>query len=259
VIGKARLGDEVLKSHDHHGQSIDVGIRVTIVDAHFRVHLSQIPGTRFEKEIEVENCSIHGFQANPAEVIIRSTIQISDDEAEAHQGIAQNAKDLEGLVVEVQFAERTHQLRLGLHIVSDLHIDIDKTRQVIKRLQNVPQITKRIVEPQTSRKNVVTLLYLAATGLHRVHGNHLQDAARTIESEAEVLNQVLIKEHQVGRDHHIHILRRRTGEEVILRILEDGHQRSIATHRLLGLETPRYLEAPEVHAPRLPSAKKVLD
>ncbi len=247
----------MLKSQDHHGQSIGIGTQVTIVDVQFRVLLSQILGTRFAKEIEVVSCSIHGFQANPAEVTTRSTIQTSDDEAEAHQGIVSNAKDLEELLVEVQFAERTCQLRLGSHVVSDPHVD--QTRQAIKRQQNVPRITKRIIEPQNFRENVVVLLRPAVTGLHRVHDRHPQGAVRNVESEAEVLNQDLIKERQVGTGHHIHILRKRAGAEGILRIVEDDHRKSTATHHPLDLETPRYLEVTEVRAPHRPFAKKELD
>ena len=97
------------------------------------------------------------------------------------------------------------------------------TRRFIKPQQYVQQIKARIVEPQTSQKDVVILLYLAVIGLHRVHGHRLQGAVRTIENEVEVLKQVLIKERQVATDHHIHILRKRAGAEVILRILEDDH------------------------------------
>jgi hypothetical protein len=229
VIGKPRLGDEVLKSQDHRGRNIDIGIRVTIVDAQFRVRQSQIPGKRFAKEIEVGNCSTRGFQENPAEVTITSTIQINDDEAEAHQEIAQNAKDLEEPLVGVLLAERTPQLRLGLLVGNDLHID--QTRQVIKRQQFAQQIKARIIEPQISQKGVVTLLYLAVIGLHRVHGHRPQDEVLTIESEVGVLKQVLSKELRVATDHHIHILRKRIGAEVILRISDDGHQKPIATHR----------------------------
>jgi hypothetical protein len=259
VIGKARLEDEVLKSHDRHGQDIDIGIRVTIIAAQFRVHQSQIPGTKFVKEIEVENCSIHGSQANPAEVIIRSTTRTSGDEAEAHQEIILNAKDLEGQPVEVQFEERTPRLRFGLHNVSDLHIDIDQTHRVIKRQQNVPQIIKRIIAPQTSRKNVAILLYLAVTDLHHGHGNHPPGAVQTIESEAGVLNRILVKERQAGRDHHIPILPKRADGGVILRNLEDGHPKVIATHRLSGHEIHHYLDVLEVRALRPQSANRVLD
>jgi hypothetical protein len=256
VIGKPRLGDEVLKSQDHRGRSIDIGIRVTIVDAQFRVRQSQIPGKRFAKEIEVGNCSTPGFQENPAEVTITSTIQINDNEAEAHQEIAQNVKDLEELLVGVPLAERTSQLRPGLLVVSDPHID--QTRQPTKRQQYGQQIRAGIVEARTSRKDVVIRLYLAVTGLHRVHGHRPQGAVRTVENEVEVLRQTLIKERQVATDHHIHILRKRAGAEVVLRIAEDGHRKSIVTHRRLDLET-LYRREVEVHAPHPLSVKKVLD
>ena len=226
---------------------------MTIVGAQFRVRQSQIPGTRFAKEIEAGNCSTQGFQQNPAEVTITSTIQINDDEAGAHREIAQNAKDLEELLVEALLAERTRRLRLGLHVVSDPHID--QARQAIKRQQYVQRIKARTIEPRTSRKDVVTLLYLAVTGLHRAHGHRPQGIVRTIENEVVVLRQILIKERRVVTDHHIHILQKRTGAEAILRISEDGHQKSIATHRPLGLEILCHQEV-EVPAPHHLYAKK---